>query len=114
MPASQLIAAHFQFVAQRHQKLRRVGAQDFVHVHLHRAVARMRTGRAESVCSHSVNRYSAAMAFFASSPGASLISISTFSAVKSSMDLMRIFFLRAASSMDAVSESVVVPQAVRG
>ncbi len=49
------------------------------------------------------------MVFFASSPGASLISISTFSAVKSSMDLMRIFFLRAASSMEAMSESVVVP-----
>ena len=70
---------------------------------------RMMTGRTEIDCSHSVNRYSAAMVFFGSSPGISLISISTFSAVKSSMDRMRIFFLRAASSTEAMRESVVVP-----
>ena len=49
------------------------------------------------------------MVFFGFSPGLSSIWISTFSAVKSLIDLIAIDFFLAAASTEAINESVVVP-----
>ena len=61
------------------------------------------------VAAQSVKAYRASTSFPASTPAGHLISISASSEVKSLMDLTLSLPLRAASSMEAISDSVVVP-----
>ena len=56
-----------------------------------------------------VKAYKALIAFAGFASGESVSSMFTFSAVKSSIALTGTFFFRMASSIDAISDSVVVP-----